>query len=255
MLPSTCRWLTGACGKTLVCEAELDRAENSGLGGGSREEASGGSVRIEVWQDFLHASEDTSNTTVTAVVWPDYGPTPGLSKRFRGRKERGSEKKDWLACAGVRLGGCQLEHTRSPEYSLNRLPRTGVPEFESEGDNHLVAFTRHRQSHTDTKDACHVCQTASGATRWEGDIGHVAFKKATYPLSQSIKPEGDIGYVAFKKATHPLSQYEAEPDTNAIGTMSRQSPCRDPEDGAKGPRGPGCYNTWLGLRDSVVSGR
>ncbi|MQL86342.1 hypothetical protein Taro_018872 [Colocasia esculenta] len=27
----------------------------------------------------------------------------------------------------VRLNGCQLEHTRSPEYSLNRLPRTGVP--------------------------------------------------------------------------------------------------------------------------------
>ncbi|MQL85415.1 hypothetical protein Taro_017932 [Colocasia esculenta] len=39
---------------------------------------------------------------------------PDLSKRFRGRKE-------------VRLRGCQLDHTRSPEYSLNRLPRTGVP--------------------------------------------------------------------------------------------------------------------------------
>ncbi|MQL83236.1 hypothetical protein Taro_015738, partial [Colocasia esculenta] len=50
-------WLTGARGKTLVREAELDREENSGLGGGSREEASGGSTRIEVWQDFLHASE------------------------------------------------------------------------------------------------------------------------------------------------------------------------------------------------------
>ncbi|MQL76473.1 hypothetical protein Taro_008861 [Colocasia esculenta] len=24
-------------------------------------------------------------------------------------------------------GGCQLERTRSPEYSLNRLPRMGVP--------------------------------------------------------------------------------------------------------------------------------
>ncbi|MQL92055.1 hypothetical protein Taro_024677 [Colocasia esculenta] len=46
----------------------------------------------------------------------------------------------------------------------------------------------------------------------EGDIGYVAFKKATHPLSQSIKPEGDIGYVAFKKATYPLSHYEAEPD-------------------------------------------
>ncbi|MQM02391.1 hypothetical protein Taro_035157, partial [Colocasia esculenta] len=51
------RWLTGARGKTLVREAELDRAKNSGSGGGSREEASGGSARIEVWQDFLHASE------------------------------------------------------------------------------------------------------------------------------------------------------------------------------------------------------
>ncbi|MQM08322.1 hypothetical protein Taro_041181, partial [Colocasia esculenta] len=50
-------WLTGARGKTLVREAELDRAENSGSGGGSREEASGGSSRIEVWRDFLHASE------------------------------------------------------------------------------------------------------------------------------------------------------------------------------------------------------
>ncbi|MQM05896.1 hypothetical protein Taro_038718 [Colocasia esculenta] len=26
-----------------------------------------------------------------------------------------------------------------------------------------------------------------------------------------------------------------------IRTTSRQSPCRDREDGAKGPRGPGCY--------------
>ncbi|MQL81907.1 hypothetical protein Taro_014373 [Colocasia esculenta] len=50
-------WLTGARGKTLVREAELDRAENSRSGGDSREEASGGSARIEVWQDFLHASE------------------------------------------------------------------------------------------------------------------------------------------------------------------------------------------------------
>ncbi|MQM20010.1 hypothetical protein Taro_053024 [Colocasia esculenta] len=50
-------WLTGARGKTLVREAELDRAENSGSGGGFREEASKGSPRIEVWQDFLHASE------------------------------------------------------------------------------------------------------------------------------------------------------------------------------------------------------
>ncbi|MQL83724.1 hypothetical protein Taro_016221 [Colocasia esculenta] len=38
--------------------------------------------------------QDTSNTTVTAVVWPDYGPTPDLSKRFWGRKERDSEKQD-----------------------------------------------------------------------------------------------------------------------------------------------------------------
>ncbi|MQM09890.1 hypothetical protein Taro_042776 [Colocasia esculenta] len=35
-------------------------------------------------------------TTVTAVVWPDYGPTLGLSKRFRGCKERDSGKRtDW----------------------------------------------------------------------------------------------------------------------------------------------------------------
>ncbi|MQL73502.1 hypothetical protein Taro_005860 [Colocasia esculenta] len=88
----------------------------------------------------------------------------------------------------ARLRGCQLEHTRSPEYSLNRLLRTGVP-----GDSHLVAFTRHRQSRTDTKDARHVCQTASGATRLEGDIGHVAFKKVTYPMAPSIKPEGQTG--------------------------------------------------------------
>ncbi|MQM01042.1 hypothetical protein Taro_033792 [Colocasia esculenta] len=60
-------------------------------------------------------------------VWPDYGPTPDLPKQFQGRKERGSEKKDWLACAGVRQVGYQLEHARSLEYSLNRLPRMGVP--------------------------------------------------------------------------------------------------------------------------------
>ncbi|MQM09424.1 hypothetical protein Taro_042295 [Colocasia esculenta] len=49
------------------------------------------------------------------------------------------------------------------------------------------------------------------------------------------------GYVVFKKVTYPLSQSQAEPDIDAIRTTSRQSPCRDPEDGAKGPRGPGCY--------------
>ncbi|MQM18783.1 hypothetical protein Taro_051776 [Colocasia esculenta] len=122
----------------------------------------------------------------------------------------------------------------------------------SEGDSHLVAFTRHRQSRTDTKDACHVCQTASGATRWEGDIGHVAFKKATYPMPSSIKPEGDSGYVAFKKATYPLSQSQAEPDIDAIGTTSRQSPCRDPEDGAKGPRGAGTIAPRRRPRERVV---
>ncbi|MQL73547.1 hypothetical protein Taro_005914 [Colocasia esculenta] len=58
-------------------------------------------------------------------------------------------------------------------------------------------------------------------------------------MAPSIKPEGDSGYVVFKKATYPLSQSQTEPELDAIGTMSRQSPCRDPEDGAKGPRGPG----------------
>ncbi|MQL75631.1 hypothetical protein Taro_007998, partial [Colocasia esculenta] len=106
----------------------------------------------------------------------------------------------------------------------------------SEGDSRLVAFTRHRQSRTDTKDACHVYQTASGATRWEGDIGYVAFKKATHPLSQSIKPEGDIG------RRHRVCRNMKQNQTLlTIRTTSRQSPCRDPEDGAKGPRGPGCY--------------
>ncbi|MQL67873.1 hypothetical protein Taro_000149 [Colocasia esculenta] len=51
------RWLAGARGKTLVREAGLDRAENSGSGGDFREEASKGSEQIEVWQDFFHASE------------------------------------------------------------------------------------------------------------------------------------------------------------------------------------------------------
>ncbi|MQM23504.1 hypothetical protein Taro_056571, partial [Colocasia esculenta] len=51
------RWLAGARGKTLVCEAGLDRAENSGSSGDFREEASKGSAQIEVWQDFFHASE------------------------------------------------------------------------------------------------------------------------------------------------------------------------------------------------------
>ncbi|MQL92697.1 hypothetical protein Taro_025335, partial [Colocasia esculenta] len=51
------RWLAGARGKTLVREAKLDRAENIGSGGDSRKKASKGSTRIEVWQDFFHASE------------------------------------------------------------------------------------------------------------------------------------------------------------------------------------------------------
>ncbi|MQL90976.1 hypothetical protein Taro_023582, partial [Colocasia esculenta] len=50
-------WLAGAREKTLVREAGLDQAENSGSGGDFREEASKGSAQIEVWQDFFHASE------------------------------------------------------------------------------------------------------------------------------------------------------------------------------------------------------
>ncbi|MQM01123.1 hypothetical protein Taro_033871 [Colocasia esculenta] len=34
-----------------------------------------------------------------------------------------------------------------------------------------------------------------------------------------------------------MSQSQTEPDTNAVGTTSRQSPYRDPEDGAQGGRG------------------
>ncbi|MQL75647.1 hypothetical protein Taro_008010 [Colocasia esculenta] len=67
-------------------------------------------------------------------------------------------------------------------------------------------------------------------------------REATYPMAPSIKPEGDSGYVVFKKATYPLSQSQTELEHDAIGTTSRQSPCSDPEDGAKGPRGPRCYN-------------
>ncbi|MQL76729.1 hypothetical protein Taro_009116 [Colocasia esculenta] len=58
----------GACGKTLVREAELDRVENSGSGGDFREEASKGSARIEVWQDFFHASEDINDKIVCRRV-------------------------------------------------------------------------------------------------------------------------------------------------------------------------------------------
>ncbi|MQM19617.1 hypothetical protein Taro_052625 [Colocasia esculenta] len=61
-------WLSGARGKTLVREAELDRAENSGSGGDSREKASKGSARIEVWQDFLHASEVSSQQAVLSLL-------------------------------------------------------------------------------------------------------------------------------------------------------------------------------------------
>ncbi|MQL91242.1 hypothetical protein Taro_023852 [Colocasia esculenta] len=167
-------------------------------------------------------------------------PTPPELRE--GERERGERKN---AREGERRGARERGKgsdaralSPDPEKATYHPVATGT---RSEGDSHLVAFTRHRQSRTDTKDACHVCQTASGATRWEGDIGHVAFKKATYPMSPSTKPGGDSGCVAFKKATYPLSQSQAEPDSNAIKTTSRQSPCRDPEDGAKGPRGPGCY--------------
>ncbi|MQL91428.1 hypothetical protein Taro_024039 [Colocasia esculenta] len=61
-------WLTGARGKTLVCEAELDRAENSGSGGDSREKASRDLARIEVWQNFLHASEVSSQQAVLSLL-------------------------------------------------------------------------------------------------------------------------------------------------------------------------------------------
>ncbi|MQL68651.1 hypothetical protein Taro_000922 [Colocasia esculenta] len=61
-------WLTGARGKTLVRKAELDRAENSGSGGDSREKAYRGSTRIEVWQDFLHASEVSSQQAVLSLL-------------------------------------------------------------------------------------------------------------------------------------------------------------------------------------------
>ncbi|MQL74354.1 hypothetical protein Taro_006696 [Colocasia esculenta] len=49
---------------------------------------------------LVKVRQDTKYTIVTTIVWLDYGPTPGLSRWFRGHKERGSEKKDRLACIG-----------------------------------------------------------------------------------------------------------------------------------------------------------
>ncbi|MQL87000.1 hypothetical protein Taro_019533, partial [Colocasia esculenta] len=87
----------------------------------------------------------------------------------------------------VRLSGCQLEHTRSPEYSHNTLPRTGVPgngNNLSHGTSPQVPRTRRttrvpRYSKAKTEAA--EAQPASGLRRrhrpcrlQEGDIGGVA---------------------------------------------------------------------------------
>ncbi|MQM15337.1 hypothetical protein Taro_048281 [Colocasia esculenta] len=42
---------------------------------------------------LVRVDQDTSNTIVTVIVWPDYGPTPIFSRRFKGCKERSSEKR------------------------------------------------------------------------------------------------------------------------------------------------------------------
>ncbi|MQL81975.1 hypothetical protein Taro_014440 [Colocasia esculenta] len=83
------RWLAGAREKTLVREAGLDRAENSGSGGDFREEASKGSAQIEVWQDFFHASE-------CSVMWGRVSPSS-----FRW-------SEGWIALFGIGMWLCQL---------------------------------------------------------------------------------------------------------------------------------------------------
>ncbi|MQL92693.1 hypothetical protein Taro_025322 [Colocasia esculenta] len=62
------QWLTGARGKTLVREAELDRAENSGSGGGFHEEASKGSARIKVVRGRLSRFEELCLSVVGLVL-------------------------------------------------------------------------------------------------------------------------------------------------------------------------------------------
>ncbi|MQM14295.1 hypothetical protein Taro_047223 [Colocasia esculenta] len=57
------------------------------------------------------------------------------------------------------------------------------------------------------------------------------------PCRNTNKPEGDSGYVAFKKATYPLSQYQAEPDIahdqNHVATVALPRP-RGRGQGSKG---------------------
>ncbi|MQL68555.1 hypothetical protein Taro_000795 [Colocasia esculenta] len=160
----------------------------------------------------LHEQSDTllSTAASTRGRHPKNAGTPRGRERERGKGEA-RERGEGLGCPGFKPAVLRRRHTPvSPSFnqkatvgmSSSRRQHTPrrkttdngqISEFEkSEGDSHLVAFTRHRQSHTDTKDVCHVCPTASGATQWEGDTDHVAFQKATYPMSQSqIEPDTD----------------------------------------------------------------
>ncbi|MQM08827.1 hypothetical protein Taro_041686, partial [Colocasia esculenta] len=60
-------------------------------------------------------------------------------------------------------GGCQLEHTRSPEYSLNRLPRMGVPgngNNLSHGTSPQVPSTERKTSVDHTRELAQVPRVA-----------------------------------------------------------------------------------------------
>ncbi|MQL97942.1 hypothetical protein Taro_030644, partial [Colocasia esculenta] len=125
------RWLTGARGKTLVREAELDRAENNGSGGGFREEASKGLAQIEVWQDFLHTSE-------ALLFLPFRVSTRGLAGQDSGNR---------LVTGNADLGSLQQLSTPAPLAPTPPVPRVPAagpqgPSFEDSGPSEAVKEVR-----------------------------------------------------------------------------------------------------------------
>ncbi|MQL78410.1 hypothetical protein Taro_010845, partial [Colocasia esculenta] len=63
----------------------------------------------------------------------------------------------------VRLLGCQLEHARSPEYSLNRLPRTGVS-----GNGRQIATGAYEEGDRTVKSGSEVATGRSSRSECDG---------------------------------------------------------------------------------------
>ncbi|MQM07574.1 hypothetical protein Taro_040417, partial [Colocasia esculenta] len=109
-------WLTGACGKTLVHEAELDRAENSGSGGDFREEASKAAIDVAV---YLQVGAAQAQPGPSRQVQQQTGSQPDSRVRRRFRRSRRLSEQRQLPVESVQ----QPDSLPSPQVVRSRLSR------------------------------------------------------------------------------------------------------------------------------------